>query len=165
MGRITAPLLLGPNHDLNQFSSGVEALDEWLIKRAWKNQQNGASRTFVLCEDLRVVGYYALATGSVERTLPPGNISRNMPNPIPVIVLGRLAVDSRYQGRKLGAGLLRDAMRRVLMISGHIGLRALLVHAISEEAKRFYLAYGFQVSPVDSMTLFLPIDQLIRHCE
>ena len=162
MGRISAPVLLGPHHDLNQFRSGVEALDEWLIKHAWKNQQNGASRAFVLCEGQRVIGYYALATGGVERTLPPGNISRNMPDPIPVIVLGRLAVDSRYQGRRLGAGLLRDAMLRVLMISGQVGLRALMVHAISPEAKAFYLAYGFQVSAIDSMTLFLSIEQIAR---
>lgn len=126
-------------------------------KGCLKKSGDGASRTFVICQSDRVVGYYALASGSVERLEAPGSIARNMPDPLPVIVLGRLAVDLSMQGQRLGSSLLKDALLRVLKISQDIGVRAVLVHAISEDAKRFYLAYGFQVSPIDAMTLMLPI--------
>ncbi|MBL4867531.1 MAG: GNAT family N-acetyltransferase [Pseudomonadales bacterium] len=160
MGKITSPTLLNSKHDIKQFNSGTPSLDEWLAKRALKNQGVGASKTFVVCENNRVAGYYALATGSVERLTAPGSISRNMPEPIPVIVLGRLAVDSQYQGRRLGASLLKDAMLRTLSITQNVGVRCLLVHAISDEAKKFYLNYGFQVSPIEPMTLFLSVQHL-----
>ena len=131
-----------------------------LIKRALKNQYNNASRSFVVCQEQRVIGYYALANGSVERLNAPKSIARNMPEPIPVVVMGRLAVDQRTQGQGLGAALLKDALLRTLAVSKNIGIRAVLVHAISEDAKRFYLGYGFRVSPIDSMTLMLPIRQI-----
>ena len=111
----------------------------------------------MICQSDRVVGYYALASGSVERLEAPGSIARNMPDPLPVIVLGRLAVDLSMQGQRFGSSLLKDALLRVLKISQDMGVRAVLVHAISEDAKRFYQAYGFQASPIDAMTLMLPI--------
>ena len=142
------------------FNCGTSSLDEWLNKRALKNQDTGASRTFVVCESNRIIGYYALATGSVERLIAPGSMARNMPDPMPVIVLGRLAVDAQYQGRRLGAALLKDAILRTLSIVQNVGIRGLLVHAISEEAKRFYLRYGFQVSLIEPMTLLLSVANL-----
>lgn len=107
-----------------------------------------------------MIGYYALATGSVERVIAPGSIARNMPEPIPVILLGRLAVDTQYQGQRLGSSLLKDAMLRTLSIARNAGVRGLLVHSISSEAKRFYTSYGFQVSPVEPMTLLLSVQYL-----
>lgn len=163
MGELTPPSLLSEIHRLSGFCSGVDTLDEWLIRRAWKNQQSGASRTFVVCSGEQVVAYYSLSTGSVERAAATGALARNMPDPIPVIVLARLAVDQRLRGRRLGAGLLRDAMLRTVRVADDVGVRALLVHAISEEARAFYLSYGFQPSPMDPMTLFLSMQHILRH--
>ena len=143
MGIITAPTLLVGTHDLAHFDCHNDVLDEWLKKRALKNQDSGASRTFVICQDNAVIGYYAMATGSIERLQATKAIARNMPEPIPVIVLARLAVDARYQGQRLGAALLKDAMLRTVSIAQNVGIRALLVHAISPQAKDFYLSYGF----------------------
>ena len=119
MGKITPPALLSLNHDTGTFESGNTTLDEWLQKRALKNQDNGASRTFVICEGTKVIGYYALATGSVERDVATGNFSRGMPEPIPVIVLGRLAIDKNHQGQRLGAALLKDVMLRTVTIASN----------------------------------------------
>ena len=157
MGIVKAPAPLGGNHKTAEFDCGNDTLNDWLKKRALKNQENGASRTFVVCQDDRVVGYYALASGSVERIEAPKSITRNMPEPIPVIVLGRLAVDLSMQGQRLGGSLLKDALLRTLKVTQDVGIRAVLVHAISEDAKRFYQVYGFQVSRIDPMTLMLPI--------
>ena len=161
MGISTHPTALTGSHDVSGFDCGNDALNDWLIKRALKNQSNGASRTFVICQHNRVAGYYALASGSVERMASPKSIARNMPEPIPVMVLGRLAIDARMQGQRLGSALLKDALLRTLSVSKNVGIRAILVHAISDDAKRFYLGYGFQGSPIDPMTLMLPI----RHIE
>jgi GNAT superfamily N-acetyltransferase len=149
---------------LENFNSGNGTLDDWLIRRALKNQDTGASRTFVVCEEGSIViGYYALATGSVERISTTSNFSRGMPDPIPVIILGRLAIDTRYQGKRLGAALLKDAMLRTLSVANDVGIRGLLVHAISEDAKQFYLKYGFQESPTEPMTLLLSIKNITQH--
>ncbi|RLA42731.1 MAG: GNAT family N-acetyltransferase [Gammaproteobacteria bacterium] len=161
MGVSTPPTILTGSHEVSEFDCGNDALNDWLIKRALKNQANGASRTFVICRDNQVIGYYALASGSVERMASPKSIARNMPEPIPVMVLGRLAIDVRMQGKRLGSALLKDALLRTLSVSKNVGIRAILVHAISEEAKRFYLSYGFQVSLIAPMTLMLPV----RHIE
>ena len=163
MGKITAPALLNPDHNTSAFESGNTTLDEWLTKRALKNQDNGASRTFVICKGNQVIGYYAIATGSVERDLATGHFSRGMPEPIPVIVLGRLAIDKNYQGQRLGAALLKDVILRTVTIASNVGIRGLLVHAISEDAKRFYLKYGFQESPIEPMTLLLSINNIKKH--
>lgn len=164
MGEIGAQSLLLPEHNFGQFNSGNETLDEWLKKRGLKNQTSGASKTFVICENTySAVGYYALATGSMERVVALGSISRGMPDPIPVIVLGRLAIDQRYQGRQLGGFLLKDAMRRALNISSQVGIRGLLVHAISEDAKSFYLRYGFIESNFEPMTLMISMKTLSSH--
>ena len=155
MGKLTAPVPIDAEHIAGSFDCGVSSLDQWLHRQALKNEASGASRTFVVCFEEKVVGYYALATGSVLRSQAPGKIKREMPEPIPVMVLGRLAVDRRWQGSGLGSGLLRDAVLRTYTVSKHVGVRALLVHALSEEAKEFYLRHGFMQSPIDPMTLML----------
>lgn len=161
---LSAPEPLSASHQLDLFDCGNATLNDWLKKRAIRNQKEGASRSFVVCNRQQVVAYYALASGSVERTIAPKAIARNMPEPIPVMVLGRLAVDQAYQGMQLGSLMLRDALLRVVNVSRQVGIRALLVRAISEDAKRFYQQYGFQSSPIDSMTLFLSIKTIQQSC-
>ncbi len=151
------PEHLSPVHDVSAFDSGVPVLDEWLKKRALVNEATGASRTYVVCAGGRVVGYYALATGSVAHGQAPGRIRRNMPDPVPVMILARLAVDRAWRGRDLGRSLLRDAVLRTLQAAKIGGIRAILVHAISEEAKRFYQHYGFAASPIDPLTLIVTV--------
>jgi GNAT superfamily N-acetyltransferase len=126
-------------------------LDDWLKRRALGNEKSGASRTYVVCAGKRVIGYYALANGAVAHTEVTGKVRRNMPEPILVMVPGRLAIDRGYHGRRLGAGLLRDAILRTLQAADIAGIRAILVHAISEDAKKFYERCGFSPSPVDAM--------------
>ena len=154
---ITAPEKLQPDHDLSGFASGTPALDDWLRRRALANEKSGASRTYVVCSESRVVGYYALATGAVAVSAASGRTRRNMPDPVPVMVLGRLAVDAGYQGRGVGRALLRDAILRTLQAADIAGIRAVLVHAISEDAKEFYQRCGFQPSPIDPMTLMITL--------
>lgn len=154
---ITAPEHLTPAHDLTAFDSGIPSLDDWLKRRALANEEAGGSRTYVVCAGGRVVGYYALATGGVAQEEATGRVRRNMPDPVPVMVLARLAVDRAYQDRGLGAGLLRDAILRILQAAQLGGIRAILVHAISTEVKRFYERHGFVESPVDPMTLMITV--------
>lgn len=153
----SAPELLNATHHLDDFDCGEEALNSWLKRNALKNQQNQASRTFVICQNNNVVGFYALAAGSVSHQFVSGGLRRNMPDPIPVIVLGRLAIDLTHQGQKLGAALLKDAVLRAKSISQQVGVKALLVHALNDKAKAFYLNYGFQVSPIDDLILLLKL--------
>lgn len=155
---IGRPEHLTPDHELARFDSGVPLLDDWLKRRALANETSGASRTYVVCTNgSTVIGYYALANGSVALQVATGRTRRNMPDPIPVVVLGRLAVDRRHQGRGLGRGLLRDAILRTVQAADIVGIRAVLVHAISEEAKEFYGRCGLAVSPVDQMVLMITI--------
>lgn len=130
------------------------------MRRAYANQLSGASRTFVVVDEQQtVVGYYALAAGAVSHQLATPAVRRNMPDPMPVMVLARLAVDQRAQGIKLGASLLQDAVKRCALVSQHAGIRALLVHALHDRAKQFYEHYGFQVSPFHPLTLMLRLQQ------
>jgi len=154
---IGPPEKLSSSHDLSAFDSGEPALDIWLRRRAEQNQVSGASRTYVVCVGKKVVGYYTLAAGAVAHAEAPGRIRRNMPDPVPVIVLGRLAVDKTFQGRGIGAGLLRDAVLRVVQAAEIAGIRAILVHAISEAAKRFYEKHGFVASPADPLTVMITV--------
>jgi GNAT superfamily N-acetyltransferase len=161
-GRISPPELLNSDHDLSQFRCNERALDDWLKRRAVQNQEGGASRTYVVCSGSRVVGYYALAAGAVDHTSAPGRVKRNMPNPVPVIVIGRLAIDAGFQGRGIGPALLRDAVLRTLQAAEIAGIRAILVHAISEHAKRFYERWGFVSSPIDPMTLMITVAEAVK---
>ena len=127
------------------------------------NQMSGASRTYVVIDstnDQRVIGYYCLASGALAVTDAPGAIRRNMPDPIPMAILGRLAVDRTWQGKGLGVALLQDAMRRSTQAAAILGIRGLLAHAISLQAKTFYEYHGFIASPTQPMTLVLSINGL-----
>lgn len=151
-----APQPLLPTHRCEGFTCSETVLDDWLMRRAYANQLSGASRTFVVVDAQQaVVGYYALATGAVSHQMATPAVRRNMPDPVPVMVLARLAVDQRAQGIKLGASLLQDAVKRCALVSQHAGIRALLVHALHDRAKQFYEHYGFQASPVHPLTLLL----------
>lgn len=155
--RLSAPEKLRADHDRSAFECGEPALDDWLRRRALQNEESGASRTYVVCAGKQVAGYYALAVGVVAHAEAPGSIRRNMPDLVPVMVIGRLAVHREFQGRGIGRGLVRDAVLRTLQASEIAGIRAILVHAISERAQKFYVECGFVASPVDPMTLMITI--------
>lgn len=125
-----------------------------------KNQDSGATRTYVVCCGNTVVGYYSLAVGSIERRFVAASIKRNMPEPIPVMILARLAVDRRYAGHCIGTGMLRDAVLRTLQAADIAGIRALLVHALNERAASFYRGRGFTASPFDPLVLFLALNHI-----
>lgn len=165
MGKLTSPAPITPAHNVDNFDCGVSSLNLWLRRQAVKNEASGASRTFVICHGNEVIGYYALATGSIIRRQAPGKIKRAMPDPIPIMVLGRLAVDRNSQGTGLGIGMLRDAILRAYNVSLQVGVRALLVHALSEDAKAFYLRHGFTESPIEPMTLMLNLGEVQRTLE
>ena len=155
---MSAPVPLTAAHRVDLFRCGEPVLDEWLRRRALANNAAGASRTYVVADpELVVRGYYAIATGAAARERVSRSVRRNMPEPIPVLVLGRLAVDESYQGRRLGVALLKDAVQRAQGVAAQVGVRALLVHALHERAREFYVRYGFQDSPLDPMTLLLPL--------
>ncbi|WP_217576178.1 GNAT family N-acetyltransferase [Mesorhizobium sp. GbtcB19] len=154
---LSAPILLADSHELDLFQSGTDSLDQWLRRRARANQVSGASRTYVIAEGTRVVGYYCLSSGGLDLVDAPGSIRRNMPDPVPIAILGRLAVDASWQGKGLGLALLQDAVLRTGQAAAILGIRGLLVHAISDAAKAFYEHYGFQASPKNPMTLVLSL--------
>lgn len=154
---LSSPVLLAADDQLDDFACGVDSLDDWLKRRAHPNQVNGASRSYVVTEGKRVVGYYCLASGALELSDTPTSIRRNMPDPVPVAILGRLAVDKSFQGRGLGVALLQDAVVRTSQAAGILSIRGLLVHALSMEAKDFYEHHGFVASPTQSMTLILSL--------
>ncbi len=156
---LSAPQPLAAIHKIDEFECGETTLDEWLKRRAMTNHLSGASRTFVVTDvSNRVFGYYALAAGAVSHQISTSSVRRNMPDPVPVLVLARLAVDRQTQGNKLGAALLQDAFGRVKLVAQNTGIRALLVHALHDRAKQFYEHYGFQASPLHPMTLMLRLD-------
>lgn len=155
--KLHPPEKLNSSHRIESFNSGNSQLDEWLKRRALKNELEGASRTYVLCVDKVVVAYYCLANGAVAQTVA-SRVRRNMPDPIPVMVIGRLAVDSQWKSKGIGRALLRDAILRTLQAAEIVGIRAILVHAISEEAKQFYEKCGFTASPLDPMTLMVKVN-------
>ncbi len=154
---LSEPVLLATRHQLGDFSCGVASLDDWLKRRARPNQVSGASRTYVVTEGGAVVGYYCLASGALALNEAPPAMRRNMPDPLPIAVLGRLAVDRSYQGRGLGVALLQDAVLRTLQAGDILGIRGLLVHALSAEAQAFYQHHGFVSSPTQPMTLILSL--------
>ena len=144
-------------HVLDSFACGEPSRDEWLKKRALKNQSSDASRCFVICEGMAVIGYYRLSAGGVCHEAAPKAMRRNMPDPLPVVLLGRLAIDLRYQNQGLGRALLRDGMLRAVHIASDTGVFAIMLHALPEQAKRFYLSRGFVASPLQPMTLMMTL--------
>ena len=158
---LSAPAPLTAAHDLEEFDCGEPSLNDWLKQRALKNESR-FSRTYVVCDDNRVVAYFCISAGAVERSAAPGRLRRNAPDSIPVSIIGRLAVSAAYAGRGLGADILSDALRRIAVASQSIGIGAVLVQAKDENAKRFYLACAeFVEYPEDSRMLFLPIETVI----
>ena len=160
-----APVPITAEHRLERFESGKPPLDNWLKAHAIDNEAK-ASRTFVIVDDHgEVRAYYTLATGNVTRTEVPRKLRHGLPNPVPVMVLGRLAVDRHHAGKGLGPALLREAMTRTLKVSNNAGVRALIVHAIDDDAVGFYAKYGFQLFPPETRTMFLPIESIAAAVE
>jgi GNAT superfamily N-acetyltransferase len=160
--KISSPEPLRADHALDLFDCGVSPLDDWLKRRALANESAGASRTFVVVADGRVVGYYSLAAAAVAQVMATAKIRRNMPDPVPAVLIGRLALDKSMHGKGLGAGLLRDALLRIAGAAHIIGVRAVLVHALSNEAKTFYERFGFRPSPIEPMTLMVTVEEVRR---
>jgi GNAT superfamily N-acetyltransferase len=158
---LSSPEPLGADDDVGSFDCGNALLNDWLRDQALKSEGSSA-RTYVVKDGARVAGYYSLATGGVARESVPRKIRHGLPRLVPVMVLGRLAVDLRYQQLGMGRGLLKDALLRTLQVSRQVGVRALLVHAIDDEAKSFYAAHGFIEFPAGSRTLFLPVETIAR---
>lgn len=152
-----APHPLTERDDCSAFDCGEPSLNDWLRRKALANQISGASRTFVITRTgaSQVLGYYALAAGAVSHAESTSAIRRNMPDPIPVMVLGRLAIDLSSHGQGLGSALLKDAILRTLNVAENAGIRALLVHALNDKAREFYLHHGFSESPISATTLLL----------
>lgn len=157
---ILQPEALNEKHNIQGFNSGEESLDIWLKTKAIKNQKANASRTYVACNNERVVAYYVLASSSVVGSSATGRFRRNMPDPVPVVILGRLAIDLEYQNKGIGRALIRDAGLRVIQAAETIGIRGLLVQAISTKAKNFYEKLGFEPSLIDPMILMVTLDDL-----
>jgi GNAT superfamily N-acetyltransferase len=153
----TSPRPIRDTDDVAPFECGEPDLDTYLRKRALTNHIEGASRCFVTCRGARVIGFYALAAAAVQRRSAPGRIRRNMPEQLPVILLSRLAIDRAEQGHGLGAHLLRDAITRSVAVADLIGVRAILVHAMHDRARAFYIHFDFEPSPTDPLHLLLPI--------
>jgi GNAT superfamily N-acetyltransferase len=154
---ITAPRLLQVGDETLAFDCGVDVLNTWLKRRALLNHLSGASRTYVAMGGKRIAAYYCLAAGSIQHAATPGKIRRNMPEPIPVLVLGRLAVDLGFQKRGVGPMLLLHALERTQEVAKVTGIRALLVHAKDEEAAEFYKRFGFVESPLDPLMLMVRV--------
>lgn len=158
---ISAPSPISKLHDVSRFTCGKPPLDDFLKLRALKSEGQTA-RTYVVCSGNSVVGYYSVATGSVQRSAVPKKLQRNTPDHIPIIILARLAVDCRCRQQGIGKALLREAIARAIQVSEIVGVKALMVHAIDDEAMAFYTKYGFQTFPVGSQTPFLPIATLTK---
>ena len=163
--RLCAPEPLSTSHSLDGFSCGEAALDDWLKRRAVSNQMSGASRTFVVADQAhRVFGYYAMAAGAVSHPMATSSVRRNMPDPIPVVILGRLAVDRSLHGKGFGRSLVRDAGMRVIQAADAIGIRGMTVHALTDDAKAFYEKVGFDPSPLDTHLLMITLADLAASC-
>jgi len=158
---LSAPEPLSADDDVGAFDCSNALLSDWLREQAVRSEGRSA-RTYVVKDGSRVVGYYSLATGGVARESVPRKIRHGLPRLVPVMVLGRLAVDLRYQQLGMGRGLLKDALLRTLQVSRQVGVRALLVHGIDEEAKTFYAAHGFIEFPAGTRTLFLPAETIAK---
>jgi predicted N-acetyltransferase YhbS len=162
VNRPSAPAPLTADHRLDNFDCGVPTFNAWLQRRALTNEINGASRTFVTCSDANVIGFYSLAAASILRSQATGKAKRNMPEPVPAILLGRLALNTACQRKGFGISLLQDAVLRIVGAAETVGVRAILVHAMSEDAKHFYARFGFRVSPLEPMTLMVTVEEARR---
>ncbi len=158
---LNVPQPLTREHECQEFDCGSAALNEYLCRFAWINQQAGAARTYVAARGRRVIGYYTLSYGSVEHERATARVRKGLArHPIPVMVLARLAVDRHEQGRGIGPGLLKDALLRTLQAADIAGLRAVIVHAKDDAARQFYERFGFERSPLDEFHLMLLMKDL-----
>jgi len=162
---LAPPEPISERHETDAFDCGESELNEWLRRRALANEIGGASRTYVVCRGNRVVAYYSLSVGSVRPELTPGRVRRNMPSPIPVMLIGRLGVDRTAQGLGLGRALVADALGKTLVASRIAGIRAVLVHALNENARAFYEKVGFLPSPIEPLTLMLMVADIRQASE
>jgi GNAT superfamily N-acetyltransferase len=163
LSRFRDPEPLAPAHDTRDFDCGVESLNQWLQKHATQAAAAGSARTFVIHDDEqdRVIGFHALTAASVTQDEATARAAKGMPrHPIPAALLARLAVDTAVQGRGVGAWLLRDAMLRTLSAAESVGIRVLLVHAIDQDARKFYEHHGFEPSPTDPLNLQMLIKDI-----
>lgn len=150
------PEKLDKHHDLGPFSCRIDSLDQWLKRFARTNQQSDLTTTYVVHRENRVTGYYSLTVGSVSREDATVRVAKGMPNhPLGVVLLARLAVDDAEKGAGLGRALLKDALLRALVASDIVAVRAVLVHALNEDARQFYMHFGFEPSPVHPLHLML----------
>ena len=156
---IEPPRPILASDDISKFFCKHESLDDWLKNRALKSEGRSA-RTYVVCKGGIVVGYYCIATGAVRNSEAPGKVKRNSPDPIPIMILGRLAVDKHFEGQRIGSGMLKDALQRIVQVSDAVGCRAVLVHAIDDDARTFYEKYGFIEFPTGTKTMYLPLEHV-----
>ncbi len=160
--RVSAPVPLTAEHELSAFDCGEPVLNDWLRHHALKNESR-FSRSYVVCNGNRVIAYYRISAGAIQRSIAPGKIRRNAPATIPISGIGRLAVRRNHAARGLGTDILTDALRRIALASQNIGIGAVLVHAKSDAAKRFYMRCAeFIEYPADSRILFLPIETVMK---
>lgn len=162
--RFQAPEPLKDAHDVSNFDCGELSLDDWLTQKAKKSQLGNTARTFVCLdpETARVVGFVSLASGSVRREQAPGALARNAPDPIPVAVLARLAVDRRYQGNGLGSLLVVHALQQVIAAAQHVAIKAVVVNPINEDSAAFYENHGFKPMPDDDSTRYLALGETLK---
>jgi hypothetical protein len=162
IGGIAPPTRLTASHDPSRFDCGNDALNHWLKSNALTSEGHSA-RTYVVCENNSVIGYYCIATGSVERRALPSKMRRRqgLPNQIPVAIIGRLARDRSFKGTGLGPDLLQDALKRIVSASEIIGVRRALVHAIDDDAAAFWKKNEFIEYPDSSGTFYMPIETII----
>lgn len=160
---INKPTPILEEHNTNVFCSGNDLLDDWLKFKALSNEKKRASRCFVITKNNTIIGYYAIAAGSIAHKEATGKIRRNMPDPIPIMILGRLAIDKNYQHMGLGTALLKDVLLRSLQAADIIGIKAILVHAIDQNAIHFYQERGFRSSPIDEKILMLSLEEIIQN--
>jgi GNAT superfamily N-acetyltransferase len=154
---------LDRSHNADAFDCGVAPLNVYLKRYALANQSAGGAQTYAAVLGDQVVGYYSLSTASVEYDAATERMTKGLArHPVPVILIGRLAVDRAWQGKGLGAALLLDAFHRVLSAADIVGIRAIMVHAKDEAARRFYEHFDFDPSPVDPMHLFLLVKEIVR---
>jgi len=156
------PVLFAGEHQLEGFDCGSGALNDWLVRRALRNQSSGTSRTWVVVEvdTGQVVAFYASSTASILRSSAPKRIGRNQPEEMPAVLLARMGVDSRHQGRGLGAALLKHFMLKAIEVARSVGVRVLLIHAKDENVKDFYGYYGFVESPLDPLVMMMLLTDL-----
>lgn len=152
----SAPQPLCAHHRLEGFDCGKASLNDWLVRHALQAQGSGSAKTFVVCHGERLTGYYSLTVGQIDTQDAPERLRMGMASyPLPIVILARLAVDRQAPGRGIGIGMLKDAIRRTLLIAEHAGVRAMLTHPIDEEAARFYSRFGFEASPLREQQLLL----------